>query len=382
MRKWLFDRRSFLSVTIAIMFVLSLGSVSWAKKTEEELNAEQEGINQQIDAKKKQLIQIKQVTDTEAAKLGEIETRLAEATGVYNKLNNEIKDLEEKITNTDKEIATTEKNLVERRKILGQRMKDIYKRGQISYLDVLLGATDFVDFATRVQVLQKVLSNDVNLITDVLHKQAELGRMKSELTQQKERLALVRKEAEDHKNVIETERKAQKEIYDRIFANKELAEREQKELEDTSRQIERALKGLRSGFAGASGQFIMPADGPVTSHFSLSRVHPVFGNVRPHNGTDIGAGYGSEIWAADGGRVIFVGWQSGYGNTIMLDHGNGYVTLYAHQSGFNVSMGQDVAQGEVIGFVGSTGYSTGPHLHFEIRQDGELRDPHDYVNGL
>ena len=381
MRKWLFDRRSFLSLAVAALFTLSIGSVSWAK-TEEELNAEQQVINQQIEAKNKQLIEIKQATDTEAAKLGEIESRLAEATGVYNKLNNQIKELEAKITGTDKEIAVTEKNLAERRAILGQRMKDIYKRGQISYLDVLLGATDFVDFATRLQVLQKVLSNDVNLITDVLEKQGTLNQLKTDLTQQKEKLATVRKEAEDKKISIETERKAQKEIYDRIFANKELAEKEKKELEDTSKQIERALKGKRSGFAGATSQFIMPADGPVTSHFSLSRVHPVFGNVRPHNGTDIGASYGSEIYASDGGRVIFVGWQSGYGNTIMLDHGNGYVTLYAHQSGFNVSYGQDVAQGQVIGFVGSTGYSTGPHLHFEIRYDGELRDPHDFVPGL
>lgn len=379
MLQWVFKHRAFLSALITSAFLFSMSTSSWAAKTEEELEAEKAGVNVQIEEKKGQLLQIQQETNTEAAKLGEIESRLVEAQRVYNDLNRQVRDLEVKIAATDEEIKDAEELLAERRVILGKRMRDIYKRGQISYLDVLLGATDFVDFATRLQVLQKVLSNDINLIKDVLTQQRALNQKRTELEQERTKQAEIRKQAEEKKNEIEVERNKQREIYDRIFANQQLAEQQVKELERTSLQIERALRGRKSGYEGATGAMIRPVPGPITSPFSLSRVHPVFGNVRPHNGTDIGAPYGHDILAADGGVVIFSGWQSGYGYTVILDHGNGLTTLYAHQSEIAVSVGQEVAQGETIGYVGSTGYSTGPHLHFEVRENGALRDPYYFI---
>lgn len=381
MRSWFEKHRAFLSSAIACVFLLSLTSLSWAK-TEEELEAEQQGVYQQIEEQKQNLLKISQESDTEAAKLGEIEGRLSEARKIYNQLNDQVIGLEEKIQKTNEDIALTEEQLKERREALKKRMRDIYKRGQISYLDVLLGAADFSDFATRLQVLQKVLTNDVNLITDVLGKQTQLNQWRAELEVERAKQVEIRKQAEEKKAEIEKERNEQKIIYDRIFANKELAEQQVKELEETSKRIERALKGRRSGYDGATGNMIRPVSGPVTSVYSRSRVHPVFGTVRPHNGTDIGADYGVPIAAADGGVVIFSGWQSGYGNTVMLDHGNGLVTLYAHQSETAVSVGQEVSQGETIGYIGSTGYSTGPHLHFEVRENGELRDPYNYAPGM
>ena len=127
------------------------------------------------------------------------------------------------------------------------------------------------------------------------------------------------------------------------------------------------------GLASSSG-FVFPADGPVTSPYGWRR-HPVLGTSRLHAGADIGAGYGSDIWAAKAGVVIFAGWNGGYGNCVMIDHGDDIVTLYGHMSEFYVSEGQSVAQGTVIGAVGSTGLSTGPHLHFETRVGGTPEDP-------
>jgi len=147
------------------------------------------------------------------------------------------------------------------------------------------------------------------------------------------------------------------------------------ELKDTSNHIERELKALKSTYAGAIGIMIRPAPGPITSSYSRSRIHPVC----PHNSTGIGAPYGHEIYAADSGIVFYAGWYSGYGWTTILDHGNGLATVYAHQSKLAVDVGNEVAQGDVIGYVGSTGYSTGPHLHFEVRKYGELQDPYHYI---
>ncbi|HVM18916.1 MAG TPA: M23 family metallopeptidase, partial [Egibacteraceae bacterium] len=137
--------------------------------------------------------------------------------------------------------------------------------------------------------------------------------------------------------------------------------------------------GGGGGEAPASSPTAMqwPANGPKTSDYGW-RTHPIFGTRRFHAGIDIGSGYGAPIVAALGGTVIEAGSRGGYGNTIIVDHGGGLTTLYAHQSSFAVATGQQVSRGDTIGYVGSTGYSTGPHLHFEVRVNGATRNPMDY----
>ncbi|HEY6357291.1 MAG TPA: M23 family metallopeptidase, partial [Vicinamibacterales bacterium] len=126
--------------------------------------------------------------------------------------------------------------------------------------------------------------------------------------------------------------------------------------------------------ACASGHFIWPAQGPMVSGFGM-RWHPILGGYRMHTGIDIAAPYGAPIIASDAGVVLFVGWYGGYGNTVIVDHGSGYSTLYAHCSAILVNQGQNVARGQAIARVGATGYATGPHLHFEIRVNGVPVNP-------
>ena len=126
-----------------------------------------------------------------------------------------------------------------------------------------------------------------------------------------------------------------------------------------------------------TGSMLWPANGPKTSDYGW-RTHPIFGTSRFHAGVDIGAGYGASIYAARSGVVVSAGSQGGYGNAVVIDHGDGIATLYAHQSSVAVYAGQSVSRGEVIGYAGSTGYSTGPHLHFEVRVNGSPVDPMNY----
>jgi murein DD-endopeptidase MepM/ murein hydrolase activator NlpD len=130
--------------------------------------------------------------------------------------------------------------------------------------------------------------------------------------------------------------------------------------------------------ASSASGFMVPTNGSITSPFGY-RVHPILGYGRLHAGTDFGAGYGSPIWAAKGGEVIFAGWNGGYGNCVIIAHEGGLSTLYGHQSELAVSVGQQVSQGEVIGWVGSTGASTGPHLHFEVWVGGSPTDPLNFL---
>ncbi len=131
------------------------------------------------------------------------------------------------------------------------------------------------------------------------------------------------------------------------------------------------------GTPSVSG-FQWPINAPVSSGFGY-RVHPIFGTKRLHKGVDMGAGSGTPIAAAKDGTVLSAGWQGGYGNTVVISHGDGITTLYAHQSSIAVSAGQQVSRGDIIGYVGSTGWSTGPHLHFEVRVNGTPVDPMPYM---
>jgi murein DD-endopeptidase MepM/ murein hydrolase activator NlpD len=146
--------------------------------------------------------------------------------------------------------------------------------------------------------------------------------------------------------------------------------------EEFTRLIEQTIAdatGFEPGSESARG-FIMPTEGSIGSGFG-PRVHPIFGTVRQHAGVDIGARTGDPIWASKSGEVIFAGWRGGYGNTVLVAHSGGVVTLYAHMSEIHASVGDPVDQGEIIGEIGSTGFSTGPHLHFEVRINGEPNDP-------
>ena len=146
--------------------------------------------------------------------------------------------------------------------------------------------------------------------------------------------------------------------------------------EEFTRLIEQTIAdatGFEPGSESAKG-FIMPTEGSIGSGFG-PRVHPIFGSVRQHTGVDIGASTGNPIWASKTGEVIFAGWKGGYGNTVLVAHSGGVVTLYAHMSVIHASVGDPVDQGEIIGEIGSTGFSTGPHLHFEVRVNGEPNDP-------
>ena len=149
-------------------------------------------------------------------------------------------------------------------------------------------------------------------------------------------------------------------------------------LEREESSIRKLIAGKTSSSGRAPGRLIRPVPGPLDSSFG-PRVHPIYGTVRMHNGLDLDGAMGDPIVAAEAGTVILAGAKGGYGQTVMIDHGGGMVTLYAHQSKLAVSVGQKVAAGERIGSVGSTGVSTGPHLHFEVRINGDPVNPAGYL---
>ena len=349
----------------------------------------------------------------------------AEATADYEEKQAALDETLYRIAENETKLAEVTAELDEKQGVLENRVRDIYINGQISYLDVLFGAQDFGDFLTRMDLLKRVIIRDSELVANVLAYQNEIKEVGKQLESDRQVQAEQAAKAEEAKD-LKLEKVAQqqalidlmqndKEIYDRqydemiassaeverlIQENKyrKAAEEEarRRQAEEAQRQAEmeaRRQAQLEAGnvdiveFGEDDGGYVMqsygggmiwPVSGPITSEFGW-RTHPIFGNARFHSGLDIGSDYGVPIHAAQGGVVIESGWIGGYGNTIMIDHGGGIVTLYGHNESLAVGVGQTVNQGDVIAYCGSTGNSTGPHCHFEVRLGGEPVSPWDYL---
>lgn len=368
--------RRMMALLLAALCFAALVAPVLANELEQQLT----DVQRQMEAQQNKVDKAQRQVDSVAAQLYAVQSELDSALGDYKSIQKQLKDTEEQIDVNEELIAKTERNLEIRSKVLNKRMRDIYENGQISYVDVLLGAADFTDFATRVDILRRVLNQDVSLISKIKAERELVVQKRAELANDRANILVLQKAAEEKKALIQQRRNERQVVLDGAVYQRDIAEKAYRELQDTSKQIERMIR-IQSGKntpAGSTGAMIWPASGPVTSPFGW-RTHPIFGTQRYHSGIDIGADYGDTVSAADGGVVIFAGWMGGYGYAVIIDHGNGISTLYAHNSELAVGEGQQVRKGQTISYIGSTGYSTGPHLHFEVRENGTPVNPGNYI---
>ncbi|MNZ59711.1 Murein DD-endopeptidase MepM [compost metagenome] len=308
---------------------------------------------------------------------------------------------EEELLQTGLELEQAEERVKTRDELLQSRMRLMYTNGFVSYMDVLLSATSFNDFIDRFDALQSILTQDREILEEqkkekelVILKKAEVEKQLAEVRDLYERLEkyqehLVKKEQE--KEVMIASYNSNLEQLDEKLVE---IDHELEQLEDISKEQEELLMALASKVSKleaesnritnpyTGGKLGMPIKGTyrVTSNFG-TRIHPISGKKHTHTGIDFAAKQGTAIYAAEAGVVIVSQTWSGYGNCIIIDHGNGLWTLYAHirNGGLLVSKGDKVEKGDKIAEVGSTGNSTGPHLHFEVRQDEVPVNPSSYL---
>ena len=208
--------------------------------------------------------------------------------------------------------------------------------------------------------------------------QAEVTALRDRALAQKADLDRLRAELDAARQQSAAAEQTEQAALSQVQAEKAAVEREVAQAKADAERVANQLRGGGNSGGSRPGSLIRPCPGPLTSPFG-PRVHPIFGVVKFHYGIDIGAPSGTPLKAAAAGRILSAGWIGGYGNTTIIDHGGGMATLYAHQSGFAAGAGQQVAAGQTIGYVGSTGNSTGPHLHFEVRINGRAVDPMGYL---
>lgn len=340
----------------------------------DELQREIEQYKKDIESKK----ETERSLSAEIARL-EREIELTKKEITYIEVRTEY--LSAKLDKTRKEIAATEGKLQVQQKLFEDRLVAMYKAGSVSYVELLLSAESLTDLMARARYLKEIARQDASIIEEYKKTKDQLNALKQSLEGDIQELANLRTDRERKVHQVASRAKERETYLAQIQSDRKKLEEALDELERESQLLAEEIERLqaqssRPGKANLS--MVWPVRGTITSYFG-NRIHPILGYARFHAGIDIAAGYGTDIRAAEDGRVLVARHDSGYGNYVVLDHGGGISTVYAHCQSLLVKVGQEVTRGQVIAKVGSTGLSTGPHLHFEVRVQGQPTNPLDYL---
>lgn len=341
------------------------------------------------------------------AELERLDAELAAAQALLNDANQALRRTKTEIDRNTAELNETQHELELQRDRLRARVRASFMHGGVSYPEAVLDVETANELGVSLQYMRSMMSEDQNQVQQITSLErkyeAAIGRLDTLRAVQDEAKA---KRARERNRVAElvTQRQevaaqlqAQAEKHQSVLAQLESDEQRYAAAVDDLEAESEAIRGRLADLAAkarreadsgggaatpstSSGRFQWPVNGALTSSFGY-RTHPVLGTQRLHAGADFGAASGTPIVAAAAGTVVSAGWQGGYGNAVIINHGAGVATLYAHQSRLAVSSGARVSRGQVIGYVGSTGMSTGPHLHFELRINGVPTDPVPRLRG-
>ncbi|MBQ3262276.1 MAG: peptidoglycan DD-metalloendopeptidase family protein [Oscillospiraceae bacterium] len=419
-------------IVLALIFVLSLLTVIIPARanavSQSEINALQ-AKRDQIRAQ--QVEQQNQIDGLRNEKAGVLEQKAAldqEANLTQEEINvvqEQIELYADLIVEKKAELEQARAEEAKQSELFRARMREMEEGGKLSFIVVLLESRSISDLLTRIDMISEVMSYDKALekaLMDARAKveeaekaledaKAEQEAKKGELEARKADLLAQVAEAEALVKSLENDIEAYKAAYNETEAAKQALQREidakvaqmeaerraaeeaaRKAAEEAARQqaqqqqqqqqqTSQPTQPTTPTYTTGTGSMVWPCPSchTITSEFGW-RIHPIYGTSKYHSGVDIGASYGATVIAADSGTVITAGWVSGYGNCIVISHGNGISTLYGHLSSIAVSSGQSVSRGQTIGYVGSTGNSTGPHLHWEVTVNGERQNPLNYAS--
>lgn len=392
-------------VLLCLFLALSMATAAWAHDAGE--------VRDELERTRGELEQAKGALEESKQKVGSAEEELHLADVRLHAMTTELRSLEAELAAAEAELAEArERAQAARQEVerlterlgqkkgqlaaLEQRFRDrvtaAYKYGRVSYAAVLMGSRDVGQFLSTTKYVQSVMDEDLDIVERVTTATQELVEIRAQADEKRQELGEQQDAAAELAAQVEEATARQRDLTAKVEAERarrsELLRRYESEqaqhedlvdsLQAESESLEAELKKLQSiGTAPGPGGLFWPTNGYKTSDFGY-RTHPIFGSRRMHTGVDISGSVGQPIIAAASGTVVHAGWRGGYGLTVVIDHGGGMATLYAHQSALAVSTGQRVEGGQKIGEVGSTGYSTGPHLHFEVRINGEPRNPMDW----
>jgi len=379
----LFGKKVIPTVLVSLLLLGTLALPSRADQLGESIEQQQDILDKKKQAQG-ELNKLTYTSDIMKNQLAKLEAEVAEAQTDLNQKKLAYTQAQNQVTLAQKELEQKQKELEDRRLALGKRARGIYESGQISHLELLFQSSDLSDFITRMEYFSKLVDNDRQLLADIEAQKVQINQKKSELQVKRDQAAEIEAQAAAVSMDLEKKKSQQRDALDQNLKDQKAAFDEVDRLEAESKALSEKIRKLQAAQAGKgkSGNGTI-STWPVPGYYQISspfgwRTHPITKKRSLHTGTDIVAPTGAKIHAAGAGVVIMAGWNTAYGNMTIIDHGSGISTLYGHQSRLDVSEGQAVDANQVIGAVGSTGWSTGAHLHFEVRVGGNTTDPLQY----
>lgn len=368
---------------LVLAIILAFNSLYIYAESLEELREKQKEVDQQIKDTKDEIKKVQDQTKNALSEIEELDKKVDQANEELVNLDEEILKLEEIIQKTTNELVKAEENIENKQDTFNKRLKVMYRTGNVGYLEVLLSSTSIKDFLTRKDMVQAIAKHDTELIAYMQEQREIINSKKNELETQKQEVEISKNKVESRRRDLAKATRAKEDLIIRYEADHKALEKAIDEANEQAKEIESEIFKMQvnSGpYTGGKMNWPVPGHTRISSPYGY-RIHPILNKKKFHTGIDIPAPTGTNIVAGSDGDVIHSGNLGGYGKVIMLDHGGGIVTLYAHNSRLVVGMGTKVKRGDVIAKAGSTGLSTGPHLHFEVRKDGKYQDPMPWVKG-
>ncbi len=373
-----------IAAIMAIAMVLGIGAMGvsyvFAANEQSQIDASQKKVNEQ----QKKINEIKNKQNLTA---GDIEKLKKETVGIQAQIdakNAEISATDKKLRKAESELEAAKEKSTNQYEAYKERFRIMCESGSASYLEVILSSDSIMDFVNNIETAKEISEYDKKIYDEMKDSEEKIQKLTDEISASKKKLETERGALATQKSNLDAKQSeleaVKRTLQSDAAAAQKIIDEEIRKQNALKAQMAASLSKSGDGSVFAGGAFLWPTPSCtyITSHFAPQRVNPVTGKLRPHTGTDIGAQYGANIIAAASGTVKFAGWNGGYGNCVIIDHGGGRSTLYAHMSSIGVSNGQAVAAGQSVGKVGSTGNSTGPHLHFEIMINGVAVNPMQY----
>ncbi|NLK64874.1 MAG: peptidoglycan DD-metalloendopeptidase family protein [Tissierellia bacterium] len=363
-----------LIVTIISIFPVSAGgSIA-------DLRYKQQQIENQIKEIRQKAEVLKGEKKTIESEIQILDSELRALTLETEKQEVQKQEISMRIAESEQRIIELTNEIDKNNEVLEQRLRAMYMNGTGGYLEIILNAENLIDALTRMDLIQLIVKSDVELLKTINEQKTEVEELK--IVQETKRLELtaVINDLNAKQNEVLIASRSKENYMASLQNNIEEILRQEAAMEEQSKQIEKDIIALQRAVEYAGGELLWPLPGHyrITSEYG-GRIHPITGKWSTHGGTDIAAPYGTNILSSNDGVVIFAGYHYSYGNYIIVDHGGGIATLYAHCSKLLARDGQAVSKGEPIAQIGSTGESTGNHLHYEVRVNGVRKNPMEYL---
>lgn len=371
--------KKIISYTLIFVLVLSFGALglTYGASSQDKLT----DVNGKIKNTKTQLNEGKKKENSLNSEIKNLEAKINDTQAQINALDGDIGATQQKINQALAELDQLEADMNTQNNNLNTRLRTMYKNGSVGFIDVLLGSSGISDLMTNMDRVQRIYDSDKDALEalqdqhkiidaqkqHLLGLQADLKQKQNDQKVQKQSLSASKSEVTEKKTEVAQDNKALEEQLDDL----------NKEANAIKAEI-LALQSKGTTYSGGIMAWPVPGVTRISSEFGY-RIHPILKIKKLHTGMDIAAPSGTTVVAANPGTVIKAGYNSSYGYMVMIDHGGGIVTLYAHNSKLLVSAGDVVSRGQAISKSGSTGDSTGPHVHFEVRVNGEYKNPRDWL---